>query len=106
MRAVYDRSWQLLTPRQAQVLAGLSVFADGFGEEPAREVAGASLDELRELADHSLLQQIAANHYTLPGLLREYAWQRLMQSPEIAQQARGRLDAYRSAELDRWWPDL
>ena len=42
MRAVFDHSWQLLNPREREILSGLSVFRGGFTREAAHAVTGAS----------------------------------------------------------------
>ena len=60
MRAVFDHSWRLLTPREQDVLQVLSVFRGGFTRRAAGRVAGASLRELMSLLNKSLLQRTAA----------------------------------------------
>ena len=106
MRAVFDHSWDLLAARERQVLAGLSVFRGSFTLEAARQVAGASLRELRALMDRSLLQRAAAGRYATHELLRQYAAERLEGAPTAAQAARDRHSAYFAAALERWWADL
>jgi predicted ATPase/DNA-binding SARP family transcriptional activator len=97
MRAVFDRSWDLLADRERQLLAGLSVFCDGFTLEAARQVAGVSLQDLRTLMDRSLLQRGTAGPFTMHDLLRQYARERLDEAPGAAQAARGRHSAYFAA---------
>lgn len=106
MRAVFDSSWDLLSARERQVLAGLSVFRSSFTLEEAYQVAGASLWELRVLLDRSLLQHVAAGRYGIHELLRQYADERLSEMPAAAQTARDRHSAFFAAALARWWPDL
>ena len=38
LRAVFDHSWRLLTPKEQEALSKLSVFAGGFSREAARQV--------------------------------------------------------------------
>jgi DNA-binding SARP family transcriptional activator/predicted ATPase len=66
VRAVFDHSWNLLTPRERSVMQALSVFRGGFTRQAARRVAGATLHELRALVDRSLLQRgpLDATTYT------------------------------------------
>lgn len=59
MRAVFDHSWRLLSRREQEVFAALSVFQGGFTREAARQVAGASLRELMALVEKSMLQRLA-----------------------------------------------
>lgn len=97
MRAVFDCSWNLLTDRERQVLAGLSVFCSSFSLEAARQVAGASLWELRMLVDRSPLQRMASGRYQMHELLRQYAKERLSETPGAAQGVHDRHTAYSAA---------
>ncbi|MGD8489924.1 MAG: BTAD domain-containing putative transcriptional regulator [Anaerolineae bacterium] len=106
MRAVFDHSWDLLAPRQRQVLANLSVFRGSFTLEAARQVAGASLRELRALIDQSLLQWPVVGRYVMHELLRQYAGERLADALGAAQDARDRHSAYFATAVERWWADL
>ncbi|MFN2165758.1 MAG: hypothetical protein ACK2U9_05815, partial [Anaerolineae bacterium] len=75
IRAVFDRSWNLLTEREQCVFRALSVFPGGFTRAAAEQVGGVSLHELRALADKSLLQTTPSGRYEIHGLLRQYAAQ-------------------------------
>ena len=46
MRAVFDRSWDLLSPREQSILPRLAVFRGSFTRQAAEQVAGISLREL------------------------------------------------------------
>jgi predicted ATPase len=115
MRAVFDHSWNLLSPNEQEVLAGLSVFRGGFTSEAAQHVTGASLRELRALVDRSLLQALPVRstfgapsrdvraierRYELHELLRQYAAEKLEASTLYAK-ARDRHSAYYAAVLER-----
>jgi len=149
MRAALDHSWHLLTERQQVVLAALAVFRGGFSEEAAGQVAGASLRDLKGLADRSLLHRTpvpllvprlhpeaqpegtrplataspegvspeglrartsamfrASGRYEMHELLRQYGDQRLSESSDAGQGARGRHAAYYAAALERWAAEL
>lgn len=106
MRAVFDRCWGLLADRERLVLAYLSVFQGSFTLEAARQVAGASLRELRALMDRSLLQRAAGKRYTIHELLRQYAGEKLAEAPGTAQPAHDRHSAYFAAAVAWWWVDL
>lgn len=73
LRAVFDYSWNLLTPAEQQILRRLSVFQGGFTREAAAQVASADLPQLLALVDRSLAQRTAVNRYTLHNIIRQYA---------------------------------
>jgi len=73
MRAVFERSWQLLSEAERDTLKGLSVFRGDFHQEAAERVAGASLMVLRTLVEKSLLRPADAGRYQLHELLRQFA---------------------------------
>jgi tetratricopeptide (TPR) repeat protein len=104
MRAVFDHSWNLLTERERDVLAALSVFRGGFTHEAARHVAGASLHDLATLVDRSLLHR-AQGRYGMHDLLRQYAADRLHQTEET-EIVRDQHSAYYANRLQAWAADL
>lgn len=81
IRAVFDYSWQLLTPTEQAVLRKLSVFVGGFSREAARHVADASLPVLAALVDKSLLRLRANGRYTCHLLVNQYAGEKLAEGP-------------------------
>jgi DNA-binding SARP family transcriptional activator/predicted ATPase len=106
IRAVFDRSWNLLTERQMEVFQALSVFSGGFTRAAAQQVSGASLYELRALADKSFLQVTPSGRYGIHDLLRQYAAEKLHSLPDMAADVRDRHCAYYTAALERWEADL
>jgi len=56
MRAVLERSWQLLGPREREAMVSLAVFQGGFTRRAALEVAAVPLPLLSSLVDKSLLK--------------------------------------------------
>jgi DNA-binding NarL/FixJ family response regulator len=84
IQAVFDHSWQLLTPEEQQIFARLSVFQGGFLPEAAEQVAGASLITLSALVDKSMLRYQPNARYEIHELLRQYASERLEESAEGA----------------------
>jgi tetratricopeptide (TPR) repeat protein len=106
IRAVFDGSWNLLTELEREVFQALSVFAGGFTRAAAQQVSGASLYELRSLAEKSLLQVTPSGRYQLHELLRQYAAEKLDAWPDAATGARDRHCAYYTAALQRWEVDL
>ncbi|QJR16155.1 ATP-binding protein [Usitatibacter palustris] len=83
IEAVFERSWQLLTPAERDVLGRLSVLRGGFSAEAARVVASASLPVLAALMDNSLLRRDGARIFLHP-LVQELAGARI--TPEDAAQ--------------------
>ena len=66
LRAAFDYSWRLLDGRERDVLAGLSVFRGGATYAAAHEVTGATLRDLRGLANSSLLERTPGGRYSAP----------------------------------------
>ena len=82
VRAVFEESWTLLTAQERDVFMRLSVFRGSFGREAAEKVAGASLAGLSTLLDKSLLKVQPDGRYVVHELLRQYAFEKLSESPE------------------------
>ncbi len=77
LHGVFAYSWQLLSTREQQVLARLSVFRGGFDRTAAAAVAASGLSELSVLLGHSLVQRVAAGRYDLHPLIQEFAGAKL-----------------------------
>ncbi len=73
LSSVFEFSWQLLSPRQQQILSRLSVFRGGFDRTAATVVAESALSELSVLIAHSLVQRVSAGRYNLHPLIQEFA---------------------------------
>jgi predicted ATPase len=106
MRAVFDHTWDLLTEREQELFAGLSVFRGGFTREAAQEITGASLRDLMALIHKSLLYRTASGRYDVHDLIRQYAAEKLKESPAASEAARDRHSIYFTAALHRWEADL
>jgi len=106
MRAVFDHTWDLLTEREREVLHGLSVFRGGFTRKAAREITGASLPDLMALVHKSLVYRTAGGRYDAHDLIRQYAAEKLEESPATCLATRDRHSDYFTAELLRWKADL
>jgi predicted ATPase/DNA-binding CsgD family transcriptional regulator len=88
MRAVFERSWALLSEGEQTVFTRLSVFRGGFDDLAAAQCAGASLALLAGLVDKSLLRWEAGGRYQIHELLRQYAEEKLAAKPDELTQAR------------------
>ncbi len=73
IRAIFDASWDKLSPSEKKIFGRLTIFHGGFSRRAARSVAGASLPVMARLVDRSLIRYDATKEsYRLNGLLRQY----------------------------------
>jgi DNA-binding SARP family transcriptional activator/predicted ATPase len=77
LAAVFDYSWQRLTPADQHILCGLSLFRGSFSREAAAEIIGARLPTLARLADKSLLRRVPQGRYEIHEMLRQYLAEKL-----------------------------
>ncbi|MFQ5967239.1 MAG: adenylate/guanylate cyclase domain-containing protein [Acidimicrobiia bacterium] len=83
VRAVFEYTWELLSPEERKVFAALSVFRGGFTREAAQQVAGASLRDLAALASKSLVTPSPdTGRFGVHELLRQYAEGELQKGTE------------------------
>lgn len=78
MRAVFTWSWDLLSESEQRAFMRLSVFRGGCTEEAAAVVTGSSLTTLFALVDKSLLGLYSNHRYYLQEILRQYAYEKLL----------------------------
>lgn len=94
LRAVFDHSWQLLSPAEQLAFSRLAVFRGGFQARAAQVVAQASLLTLGSLVDKSLVHRTATGRYEIHDLLRQYAVEQLEARPVEAMETRERHAQY------------
>ena len=82
LRSVADYSWNLLGEEEREVFLKLSVFRSGFEREAAQKVAGASLRNLTNLVNKSLLIREPQGRYYVHKLLRQYGEERFKDHPD------------------------
>jgi hypothetical protein len=102
IRAVLDRSWDLLSPREREMSLALSVLSGGFTREAAEQIADASLPDLMALSDKSLVYGTGEGRYGMHELLRRYAAEKRDLLPAIAQRIYERVGAYYGRMMRRW----
>ncbi|MEZ4732370.1 MAG: BTAD domain-containing putative transcriptional regulator [Caldilineaceae bacterium] len=101
LRVIFDYSWQRLEGSLQQIFLTLSVFHGGFTIEAVRQVAGASLSQLKRLAAQSLLVQTAQERYEMHTLLRHYAAEKLAEMAS-SQPEQARMQARHSQFYLHW----
>lgn len=83
IHAVFEASWQLLTPPEQQVLARAALFQGGFTRQAGLQITGATLGELSGLVARVLLRRSSGGRYMLHELLRQFAQAKLAASAEL-----------------------
>lgn len=107
MRTVFDGSWERLSDREKEIFPQLSIFRGGFTRQAAQTVADASLRLLGGLLSKSLLQFDQQNdRYQIHELLRQYAAEKLAESPAAEAAVRGLHCSYYANELHALEDDL
>jgi len=82
LRAAFDQSWRLLSEDARRSFARLSVFRGGFTREAAVAVAEANITQLHDLLTKSLVRRTEIGRFELHELLRQYAAERLAETPD------------------------
>jgi tetratricopeptide (TPR) repeat protein len=107
IRTVFDHSWSLLEPLDQDIFMHLSVFRGGFTREAAQEVAGATLQQLAGLVNKSFLSHIPdSGRLEVHELLRQYAQEKLEESPEAMASAQEAHGAYFAGFMQQRREDL
>jgi predicted ATPase len=88
IRAVFEHSWKLLTPKEQDVFRKLSVFVGSFSRQGAAEVTGATLPVLVSLVDKSLLRVMHNGRYSRHFLIYEFSQEKLKETPDEFTQTR------------------
>jgi predicted ATPase/Tfp pilus assembly protein PilF len=96
LRATIEWSHDLLSGGEQQLFARLAVFAGGCTLDATEEVCDADLDVLQSLVDKSLLRH-SGDRFWLLETIREFATERLHQSPETHEM---------SSRHATWYADL
>jgi non-specific serine/threonine protein kinase len=92
LTVMLDSTWRALDSTQQRVLARLSIFTSSFTQEAAEVVAGASLKQLRVLAEASLIQRVpdgpAGARFRMHELIGTYALHQTEEAdPELVETA-------------------
>lgn len=82
LRGTIEWSYELLLPAEKDLFARLAVFSGGSTLDAAEDVVAAGLDTLQSLLDKSLVRH-TDDRYWMLEMIREYALERLDESPEV-----------------------
>ena len=83
IRAVFTGSWQQTNEAEQEIFTKLSVFRGGFTRDAAKEVAGATIRQLRRLQFKSLLQfDPEKERFQIHELLRQFGMEKLAENKE------------------------
>ncbi len=83
LRATIEWSYDLLDPNEQQVFGRVAVFAGSFSLEAAETVCDTDLDTLESLVEKNLVRRWDSGRLGLLDTIREYALERLDESPEV-----------------------
>lgn len=86
--AVFEGSWELLSPALQQTLMNLSVFQGDFSADAAKQIIDAPRNNLDTLVSCSLVQQPTSGRYRLHSLLHEYAQEKAHYNLDEARRAK------------------
>lgn len=80
LRAVFDYSWELLSPEEQAALPRLSVFRGGFVRDAAQAVSEVSARTLLSLVNKSLLQRSQEGRFDSHATLHQFSSEKLSAS--------------------------
>lgn len=104
--AVFNHSWQLLSPPEQSAFARLSLFRGGCTREAAQRVASATLPILSMLVDKSLLRRTSQGRFVIHELLRQFGAAKLAAHPAVEQQTQTEHAHYFTNLLEQCDSDL
>lgn len=94
LRAAYESSWERLSEDEKTTLLKLAVFRESFTPQAAREVSGATVQELTNLCDKSLLEGSAYQLFRLNPLLQHFIHEKSAEAPGLSRETRRAHAAY------------
>lgn len=101
LRALFNRSWALLSSQEQMILGRLSVFRSGFDRKSAEEIAGATPLVLTDLVDRSLIRRQPSGRYDMHGLLYQFVAEQFAQQPQARSETQARHAAFYADRVAR-----
>lgn len=105
LRQVFEHSWGFLAEEERTTFKRLSVFRGGFTREAAEEVTGVSMRVLLSLLRKSLIKRNSGGRFDLHELVKQYAAEKLGETPEEEFETYDHHTAFYAAflhERDHW----
>ena len=104
IRAVFDQSWSLLGQSEQDVFMRLSIFRSGCTRDAAQKVTGASLKQISELVNKSILRYDPdRGRLEIHELLRQYAQAKLESTPQAGNATKQAYAAYYADFMQEKW---
>ncbi len=100
--SAFNYSWRLLNEDERRVLGALSVFRGGFTQDAALEIADASLRDLKNLTDQSMLHRTLDGRFEMHELVRQFAAEKLAMNPGKEADIKGKHSNYFCKALTVW----
>lgn len=97
LQAVFEYSWGLLLPEEAQAMARCAVFQGGFTDTAGQAILQTSHAHLAALVRKSLLRQTGDGRLEMHELIRHFAAEKLAAQPDLAAQTRDAHSDYYTA---------
>lgn len=106
IQVVFDYSWDLMSTDEQAIYTKLSIFQGGFTWNSAQTISEATLRNLMNLVNRSLIRRDArTGRYSIHELARQYAYAKLENSGELEVLRDAHFEYYANA-LDEWTPKL
>lgn len=108
LHAVFDHTWQLLSPHEQTLLAQISIFCGGFTRQAAEAIMDNAGAGLYNLQHHALLNRDETGRFRMHPLLRQLAHEKLASAAmaDIAAQTSLRHSCYFTAFMHRFEDEL
>lgn len=94
LRAVFNHSWELLSPSQQKLLAALALFQPTFPFEAASAVTGASPPDFDDLVSRSLLGRRDNGRFSMHLAIQQFAQEKLQAQERLLREMQERYVSY------------
>ena len=86
LRGVFESSWHLLGETERSLLRKLSIFIGEFNRTSSEDICMATLSQIRDLVDKSLVLREHTDFFRLQELLRQFGREKLNQDSQAYQE--------------------